>query len=282
MRIAILDMYNNHTNEGMRCIWHAIQAVEQAEGVAFTVDVFNVRAENHLPDLSYDAYVSTGGPGSPLPSTEAWEVPYFTFIDALFKHNASLLNGEGREGGVQKKHLFLICHSFQLVSRHVGLGTLSKRKSTSFGIFPIHRTDDGMTEPLFVGLPEPFFAVDSRDYQLTEPNSTAFEATGAKLLALEKIRPHVDLERAIMAVRFSDTVFGAQFHPEADDEGMLRYFLQTEKRTQIVANYGQAKYDEMVTYLRDPQKIALTESVVLPGFLRQALAATVKGELATV
>jgi homoserine O-succinyltransferase/O-acetyltransferase len=61
-------MYANHANEGMRCIWHAIQAVEQAKGVSFTVDVFNVRAENHVPDLSYDAYISTGGPGSPSPT----------------------------------------------------------------------------------------------------------------------------------------------------------------------------------------------------------------------
>lgn len=265
MRIAILDMYDNVANEGMRCIWHAIQTVEQSEGMSFTVDVFNVRAENQVPDLSYDAYISTGGPGSPLPSQEAWEVPYFKFIDALFAHNQT------RE---PKKHLFLICHSFQLVARHFELGTLTKRKSTSFGIFPIHHTCTDQLDPLFQGLPDPFYAVDSRDYQLTEPNDEAFAATGAKLLCLEKIRPHVNLERAMMAIRFSDEVFGTQFHPEADDEGMLRYFLQEEKRRQIVDNYGQAKYDEMVSYLRDPDKIALTESVVLPGFLRTALTQT--------
>lgn len=264
MRIAILDMYDNHANEGMRCIWQAIQLVEQTEGLTFVADVFNVRANNHVPDLSYDAYISTGGPGSPLPSDEAWEAPYFAFIDALFAHNQTQ---------EQKKHLFLICHSFQLVSRHFNLGTLSKRKSTSFGIFPVHSTCGDLTEPLFEGLPNPFYAVDSRDYQLTEPNDEAFEAMGAKLLCLEKIRPHVNLERAIMAIRFSDEVFGTQFHPEADDEGMLRYFLQDEKRRQIIDNYSQAKYDEMVAYLRDPDKIALTEAVILPTFLRTALAA---------
>ena len=262
MRIAILDMYHNVANEGMRCIWQAIQTVEQSEGVPFTVDVFNVRADSRVPDLSYDAYISTGGPGSPLPSDEAWERPYFAFIDALFAHNRR---------SEQKKHLFLICHSFQLVSRHFGLGTLSQRKSTSFGIFPIHPTCTDQHEPLFHGLPDPFYAVDSRDYQLTEPNDKAFEAMGAQLLCLEKIRPHVKLERAMMAIRFSDEVFGTQFHPEADDEGMLRYFLQDEKRRQIVDNYGQAKYDEMVAYLRDPDKIALTGSIVLPSFLRTAL-----------
>lgn len=262
MRIAILDMYDNVANEGMRCILHAIRTVEATDGLSLPYTIFNVRADNQLPDLSYDAYISTGGPGIPLPLGEAWEVPYFELIDALFRHNQT------QEA---KKHLFLICHSFQLVAGHLHLGTISKRKSTSFGIFPIHRTGEGMAEPLFSALAEPFFAVDSRDYQLTEPNMDQFNLQGAKLLCREKIRPHVNLERAVMAIRFTDEIFGTQFHPEADNEGMLRYFLQDEKRAQIVDNYGQAKYDEMVDYLQDPDKIALTESVVLPGFLRNAI-----------
>ena len=265
MKIAILDMYHNAANEGMRCILHAIRHLEETEGVALPYTVFNVRANNHLPDLSFDAYISTGGPGSPLPLGEAWETPYFELIDALFAHNRT---------AATKKSVFLICHSFQLVARHLGLGLISKRKSTSFGIFPIHRTDDGLNDPIFGQLPNPFFAVDSRDYQLTEPNIDAFRAMGAKLLCLEKIRPHVDLERAVMAIRFSEQIVGTQFHPEADDEGMLRYFLLDEKRAQIVTNYGQAKYDEMVSYLRDPRKIALTEATILPGFLRRAMAQT--------
>ncbi len=262
MRIAILDMYANVANEGMRCILHAIKTVEATDGVPLPYTIFNVRASNQLPDLSYDAYISTGGPGIPLPLGEAWEVPYFELINAIFAHNLAQES---------KKHLFLICHSFQLVAGHLHLGTISKRKSTSFGIFPIHRTDEGMAEPLFSALAEPFYAVDSRDFQLIEPNMAEFEAQGAKLLCLEKIRPHVNLERAVMAIRFTDEIVGTQFHPEADDEGMLRYFLQEEKRSQIVTNYGQAKYDEMVAYLQDPDKIALTESVVLPGFLRTAM-----------
>ncbi len=125
-------------------------------------------------------------------------------------------------------------------------------------------------------LPDPFFAVDSRDYQITEPNVERLSDAGAAILCLEKIRPHVPLERAVMAIRFSEEVVGTQFHPEADNEGMLRYFLTGEKRNQIVTNFGQDKYDEMVAYLQDPDKIALTESVILPGFLRQAI-----GELQT-
>ncbi|MDB5239574.1 MAG: synthase, partial [Spirosoma sp.] len=110
------------------------------------------------------------------------------------------------------------------------------------------------------------------DYQITEPNESRLNALNATILCLEKPRPHVPLDRAVMAIRFSDEIVGTQFHPEADNEGMLRYFLTDVKRNQVITNFGQQKYDEMVAYLQDPDKIALTESVVLPGFLRRALA----------
>ncbi|CCH51800.1 GMP synthase-Glutamine amidotransferase domain-like protein [Fibrisoma limi BUZ 3] len=262
VKIAILDMYDNHANEGMRCILQIIRTVRQQENTDVTFDIFNVRANNELPELDYDIYISTGGPGSPLPSGEAWEEPYFELIDQLFAWNHT---------NERKKYLFMICHSFQLVMRHLQLGEVSRRKSTSFGIFPVHKTDQGQLYHNLDPLPDPFYAVDSRDYQVTQPNLERIDQIGAEILCLEKDRPHVPLERAIMAVRFSDEIFGTQFHPEADGEGMLRYFLTDEKRNHIVLNYGQEKYDEMVAYLQDPDKIALTESVILPTFLRNAL-----------
>ncbi|MFC5408383.1 type 1 glutamine amidotransferase [Larkinella bovis] len=261
MKVAVLDMNNNVPNEGMRCILQLIRNSSNQDQVEFTHAVFNVRGKNELPGLEFDMYISSGGPGSPMPSEEPWEAAYFQLIDAIFAHNRT---------SEQKKYLFLICHSFQLVSRHLGIGTISKRKSTSFGIFPMHKTEDGRQEPLFQHLPDPFYAVDSRDYQLTEPNWERINELNAKVVCLEKERPHVPLERAMMAVRFTDEVFGTQFHPEADGEGMLRYFMKEEKKQQILDNYGEAKYSEMVASLQDPQKITLTESVVIPEFLHQS------------
>ncbi len=262
MTIAILDMYDNRPNEGMRCIQQLIRETEAETGVALPITVFNVRAENELPDLSFDVYISTGGPGVPLPAGEAWEKPFFALIDALFDHNDSQPD---------KKYVFLICHSFQLVIDHWKLAEVSRRKSTSFGVFPIHKTDDGCSEPMFRGLVDPFFAVDSRDFQVTKPDMDRINTLGASILALEKIRPHVGLERAVMSMRFSPEMMGTQFHPEADAEGMLRYFEMDDKKQSVIQNYGEAKYIEMLASLRDPDKIELTESVVLPSFLRQAM-----------
>ena len=261
-KIAVLDMNNGCANEGMRCIIQSIRNVQGNDPAELAFDVFNVRAGTEIPGLDYDIYISSGGPGSPMASGETWEHKFFAMIDQIFAWN---------QRNERKKFVFLICHSFQLVVRHLELGILSKRKSTSFGILPVHKTDDGCTEPLLKGLPEPFYAVDSRDYQITQPQFERMNEMGATILCLEKIRPYVALDRAIMAIRFSPEIIGTQFHPEADNEGMLRYFMQDEKRSQIIKNFGQDKYNDMVAYLQDPDKIALTESVILPGFLRQAI-----------
>ncbi|WP_310395752.1 glutamine amidotransferase-related protein [Hymenobacter sp.] len=263
VRIAILDMYNNAPNEGLRCIRQLLGRGAAENDVSFHVDTFNVRAENALPDLDYDIYISTGGPGSPLASGEAWEPRYFAFIDSLLAHN---------RGHEHKKHLLLICHSFQLVSRHLGIGEVSRRKSTSFGVLPVHLTPAGQADPLLHALPDPFYIVDSRDYQLTLLDPARLAALGAEVLCLEKERPHVLLERAVMAIRFTPEVFGTQFHPEADGDGMLRYMRTDERKQQVVTTYGEAKYDEMVELLADPSTIERTESVIVPTFLRRAVA----------
>lgn len=263
IRIAILDMYNNAPNEGMRCIRQLLARSAAENGVQFSIDTFNIRAENSVPGLEYDIYVSSGGPGSPLASDEPWERRYFELIDSLLVHNQTNEN---------KKHLLLICHSFQLVSRHLGVGQVSRRKSTSFGVLPVHLTPAGMAEPVFEGLPEPFYAVDSRDYQLADLNPERLEELGAEVLCLEKERPHVPLARAVMAIRFTPEVLGTQFHPEADGEGMLRYMLTDERKQQVITAYGEAKYEEMVHLLANPDTIEHTESIILPTFLRRAVA----------
>jgi homoserine O-succinyltransferase len=262
VRIAILDMYNNARNEGMRCIRQLLARSADENGVVFHVDTFNVRAENELPGLDYDLYISSGGPGSPLASDELWEPLYFQFVDSLLTYN---------QANESKKHLLLICHSFQLVSRHLGIGDISLRKSTSFGVLPVHLTPAGLAEPVLQGLPEPFYVVDSRDYQLAHLNLSRLEALGAEVLCLEKERPHVPLARAVMAIRFTPEVLGTQFHPEADGEGMLRYMRTEERKQQVITAYGEAKYEEMVGLLANPDTIEHTESIILPTFLRRAI-----------
>jgi homoserine O-succinyltransferase len=267
IRVAILDMYLGKPNEGMRCIKMLVNNFFKIEGLEGHFDVYDVRQKNEVPAIDdYDIFISTGGPGNPLPEGHDWESKYFHFLEEILKNNKKFhKNGRG-----QLKHLFLICHSFQMASYHLGFGLVCKRFSTSFGVMPIHRMNEAIDEPLFDGLPEPFYAVDSRDYQLIQPNWKKINDFGAKVLCLEKVRPHIPLERAIMAIRFSDEVFGTQFHPEADAEGMLHYFQQEERMMAVIKEYGIEKYESMIDHLDDEDKIMLTESIIIPKFLKNA------------
>ncbi len=262
IRIAILDMNACVPNEGTRCLKLLAGDFLAKEGVTGHYEVFEVRVAQEVPRLEdYDIFLSSGGPGSPMISGEEWEYEYFGFLDALLLHNLSQAN---------KKHLFLICHSFQLACLHWDLAKVTKRRSTSFGILPIFKTKSGEHEILFQGLANPFYAVDSRDYQVVGPAEWKLDTLEGKVLCREKIRPHVPLERAVMAIRFSREIFGTQFHPEADSEGMLRHFKKEEKRSQIIKKYGKRKYLNMLDQLVDDEKIMKTNLTIIPRFLELA------------
>ncbi len=264
IRVAILDLYEGYANQGMRCIREILQTFSISRQIKLLVDEFDVRLKSEVPDLSYDIYISSGGPGSPLESEGSlWEKEYFNWLTQVEDWN-------GRELS-PKKHVFFICHSFQLASRHYGIGNVSPRKSTSFGVFPVHMLDDAFAEPIFNGLKDPFYAVDSRDYQVIEPNHKRLREMGASILAIEKDRPHVALERAVMAVRFNKYFVGTQFHPEADAIGMSMYLQTEEKKKTVIENHGEAKWRSMVEQLSDPGKILFTHDHVLPNFLNHAL-----------
>lgn len=264
-RIAILDLYEGVANQGMRCIREILNQFGDTNNLDITWDEFDVRQKNEVPDLSYDIFISSGGPGSPLDSEGSdWEKVYFNWLHKIEKWNSSEVN-------VHKKYVFFICHSFQLACRHYNIGSVRQRKSTAFGVFPVHLLKDGKEEIVFEEMKDPFYAVDSRDYQVVEPKHNNLLEMGATILAIEKERPHIQLERAIMAVRFNEYMIGTQFHPEADPVGMSMYLKTTEKKKTVIENYGQAKWASMIEQLNDPDKIVFTHEHILPNFLQIAV-----------
>lgn len=263
INIAILDLYEGQANQGMRCIREIINTWAEQNQYNVHFDEFDVRLKLEVPDTSYDIYISTGGPGSPLDTIGSeWEEKYFGWLESV--ENWNKLNNN-------PKHVFFICHSFQLACRYYEIGNVCKRKSTAFGVFPIHQLDDGKEEIVFEGLKDPFYGVDSRDYQVIEPNYARIREMGAKILAIEKNRPHVPYERAIMSVRFNDYFIGTQFHPEADAMGMSMYLQREDKKETVIANHGEAKWKSMLENLSDPAKILWTYSCILPNFLNHAV-----------
>lgn len=260
IKLAILDMYDNHPNEGMRCI----QNMVNSDDFDVQWEVFDVRAKNEIPSHNYDIFISSGGPGSPFEGegTE-WEKKYFQLLDKIWAHN--------QNRNTEKKFVFGICFSFQLLSRYFQLGEVCKRKSTAFGVFPVHKTENAKNDKFFRNLPEPFYAVDSRDWQVIEPDLNKMVELNATILALEKKREHVPLPRALMAMRLHNEFYLTQFHPEADAEGMLRYFAIPEKRNHVISNHGDIKLAEMIFDLSDDQKVPLTQKELIPSFLRSSI-----------
>jgi homoserine O-succinyltransferase len=261
IRFAILDLNEGHPNQGMKSINQVVKRWSVDKNVKIVYDVFDVRLKNELPDMSYDVYISSGGPGSPLNTRfEDWDIAWNRWFDEVIRYNENPSNN-------QKKFVFLICHSFQLACRYFNAGLICKRRSTSFGVFPVHIMPYGLYDPVFNNLQNPFYVVDSRDYQLIQPNHERLHKMGAYITCIEKNRPHVPYERAVMGIRFSDYIFGTQFHPEADAVGMLKHFQQEEKRETVIKNHGEAKLFSMIEQLDDPSKIMLTNHNLIPNFL---------------
>ena len=265
VHIAILDLYEGAENQGMRGIREIINQFGEINHLDLVLKEFDVRQKNELPGTEFDIYISTGGPGSPTASEGLpWDTSYFEWVNKMQHWNHNPAN-------VKKKHVFFICHSFQLICRYFKVAEITKRNSTSFGVFPMHLLEDAANEPVFEGMPDPFYAVDSRDYQVVQPKYNRLRGMGAKILCIEKERPHVPYERAIMAIRFSDYFIGTQFHPEADAVGMSMYLQTEEKKKTVIENHGIEKWESMIEQLDDPDKILLTFSHLLPNFLKTAL-----------
>ncbi|HEV8285960.1 MAG TPA: GMP synthase [Chitinophagaceae bacterium] len=265
LKVAILDLYEGEPNEGMRCLRNILREFGEDNNIQVEWNEFDVRLRNDVPDMSYDVFISSGGPGSPLESRYSdWEKKYFGWLNEVERWNMNPAN-------LQKKFVFFICHSFQLSARYYNVGIVTKRRSTAFGVFSVHMLGDGIDEPVFTGLRDPFYAVDSRDFQVIQPNYSVIEKMGAKILCIEKERPHVPYERAIMGIRFNEYMIGTQFHPEADAPGMTMYLHREDKKKTIIENYGEEKWQSMLEHLNDPDKILWTYSHVLPNFLNQAV-----------
>jgi len=266
IKIAILDLYEGAANQGMRCLQQIVDEWQMSNNRDVELDIFDVRLKEELPDLSYDLYISSGGPGSPLDTAALeWDKKYMQWLESVEHWNNSYSN-------YPKKHIFFICHSFQLACRHFKVAEVCKRNSTAFGTFPIHMTEEGRNEIVFKDMKDPFYSVDSRDYQVIQPNHNRLKQMGGKILAIEKERPHVaHFERAIMAIRFNDYFIGTQFHPEADALGMTVHLHAEDRKETVINNYGEAKWQTMIEHLNDPDKILWTYSHIIPNFLNIAI-----------
>ncbi len=257
VRMAILDMNNNVENMGIA----SIQRIADKFAI-IDYEIFDVRYKREVPGLDFDIYISSGGPGDPLDGDGIWYKAYFDLMDQLWAHN--LVQEE-------KKFVFFVCHSFQMICHHMGIGTISLRKNESFGILPVDKTEAGETDSLLKELNSPFYGADFRRYEVIYPNEARIKELDASITAIENPDLDIDENRALMAVRFSNAWYGTQFHPEAHPDGMVHYLRRPDKKEMIIANFGLNTYEEMMHNALHPDRLAHTRDLILPGFLKDAM-----------
>jgi len=265
VRVALLDMNNNTPNEGMRCIKDMLVIQQRVMQVKLTYEVFDVRHLCELPDLSFDIYISTGGPGNPYDGEgTAWESAYFELIQQIWQHN--------KQVEITKKYMFFICHSFQLMCRCFKLGKITEKASMAFGVTQVEKTSSGKEESLYALLDNDFYVADFRNFQVIEPNERLLRNIDANILTFEIEEDAEEAgTRAVTSIRLSPEMIGTQFHPEADPDGMYIHFQKPEKKDFVIEKYGEIKYQQMLKDFEDPDKISKTHNAILPSFMREAV-----------
>lgn len=261
LRLALLNLYDGLPNQGMRAIREILDGF--SDEIEYTE--FDVRGKHEIPGTDFNIYLTSGGPGNPNEGDGIWDKNWNNLIDTLWNHNKAAVYPQ------DKKYVFFVCHSFQMACAHFKLGEITRRVVTSFGIYPCHKTAAGRKDSLLAGLNDPYYVVDSRDWQLIQPKMQVFKDNGATILSIEKIRTHLEYERAIMAIRFSDEMVGTQYHPEADPEGMLMHFSKKENKEIIIKNYSLRKYTAMMKGLEHPERIDRTRAHIIPSFLKDSI-----------
>lgn len=265
IKVAIIDLYNNEPNQGMRCLQDILNETDcKYTDVTVEYRIHESRYLNDVPCDDYDIYLSSGGPGSPFDGDGSkWENDYFLLLDKLVQNNQS--------HGSRKKYMFFICHSFQLMARYFKFGTVNERHTKSFGIVPVELTGQGAEDPVFSGFKNPFFAADFRSWQVIDPNETVIRELGGSVPAMEYMQEGMTHQPALMGFRIGEEFLGTQFHPEADPASMYYHLRKPERIKQVVEEHGEKKYREMVAHLEQPDNIWFTRHHVLPRFLTNAI-----------
>ncbi|WP_431293023.1 hypothetical protein [Pedobacter sp. P26] len=88
LKVAVIDMNNGAPNQGMRGIQEILSRFRIENNIDLSFDIFDLRQKGEMPGIGYDAYISSGGPGSPIESKgEQWENDFFNLLDQIEAFN---------------------------------------------------------------------------------------------------------------------------------------------------------------------------------------------------
>ena len=163
-------------------------------------EVFDIRAEAPPDPRSAAAFIITGS-ASNVPSREPWMLSAEAWLRDVVRAGTPTLG---------------ICFGHQILAQALGGEVQKNPRGREIGTVRIERI---AADPLFDGLPAAF------EVNATHVDTVAVLPPGATLLARSSLDEH-------QAIRFTETCYGVQFHPEIDAEVMRAY---VEARREILA-----------------------------------------------
>src|SRR5690606_19920265 len=137
--------------------------------------------------------------------------------------------------------------------------------------FIVLEWEEKLVKLLFQNLDQPFYAVDSREFQCVYPNLQKIKKLNMNVLAIENSRDHQSLSRALMAIRFSEEIIGTQFHPEANPEDVMCNLIDEKYKAVLIQRIGLENYLNTLELADDEDKIKRTQVEIIPGFLKNAI-----------
>jgi len=267
LRVCLVDMNNGVANQATRCFRRIAMSFgervrEKNPHVELVFKHVQPRNLGELPSQDDDLVLSSGGPGSPHDGfDDPWCTGYRKFIDHVIESNRA-----GHHG----PKLLAVCHSFQLSVIHLKVAQMKKRASLKFGLMPAYMTEHGERADFLTPFGYRLFCWEHRNWEALELDEKRLASLGGKVLAKETHQTHDSSKYkgdAILALKFAPGIDGTQFHPEADKPGVMNWIERPEHKVAVQDAYGEVLYDRMVKSLANPDRLAKTFALLIPGWL---------------
>jgi len=176
------------------------------------VKVIDILKDEKLPSInSAKGWIITGSHNM-VTAELPWSVKLEKYIKKISKSHTPLLG---------------ICYGHQLISKALGGKSDFNKKGKEIGVVKINQLIQNSSDPLLKNFPKKFYAYETH-YQ-----SVIKLPFGAEVLAKNAKDVH-------QAVRFTNNIWGVQFHPEFDKDIMKEYILN-QKDALIKLNFDVDK-----------------------------------------
>ena len=268
LRVCLVDMNNGVANQATRCFRRLVDGFSariRERNPSLDVGFTHVQPRNlgELPPDDTDILLSSGGPGSPYDGFDApWCTGFRGFLDRVIEANAAKAEGAPKA--------LLVCHSFQLAVLHTAVATMEQRATKKFGLMTAYMTEAGERADFLTPFGYRLFCWEHRNWEAVDLDAKRLAELSGEVLATETHASHPQHKYkgdALLALRFAPGVDGTQFHPEADKPGVMAWVDKPESQDALRVAYGDALLEKMKTSLGNPERLAKTFALLIPGWL---------------